>query len=135
MHIPPFCPEVPVTDLTAGLAYYRDRLGFTVDWADESLGLAGLSRGDARVFMSSADYRTWLGNKAPIVLWLNLDDRAAVDALHRSWAEAGVEVESAPAAKPYFLYEFFARDPDGNMLRIFYDFGWEERAATEAADG
>ena len=126
MDFPPACPEVPVAELPAALAYYRDRLGFTADWADEALGLAGLSRGKARIFMSNAGYRAGLGNRAPVVLWLNLANRAEVDDLHREWADAGVTVEAAPAAKPWRLYEFFARDPDGNVLRIFYDFGWEE---------
>jgi uncharacterized glyoxalase superfamily protein PhnB len=126
MQIPPLCPEIPVADLPAALAYYRDRLGFAVDWADEALGLAGLSRGDARIFMSDAGYRSGLGNQAPVVLWLNLGNRGEVDDLHRLWAGAGATVDGAPSAKPWRLYEFFARDPDGNVLRIFYDFGWEE---------
>ena len=134
MHFPAPCPEIPVAALAAGLAYYRDRLGFTIDWADESIGLAGLSRGDARLFMTSADYRTWLGNKGPIVLWLNLGNRAEVDALHAEWAGTGTTLLGPPAAKPYFLYEFFARDPDGNLLRVFYDFGWEERVAETDED-
>jgi hypothetical protein len=28
---------------------------------------------------------------------------------------------------PHKLYEFFAEDIDGNFLRVFYDFAWEER--------
>lgn len=34
MDFPAVCPEIPVSDLTAALAWYRDRLGFIVDWAD-----------------------------------------------------------------------------------------------------
>ena len=129
MHFPAFCPEVPVAALAPALAHYRERLGFAVDWADEALGLAGLSRGDARLFMSAANYRGGLGNRPPIVLWLNLSSRAEVDALHAQWTAAGAGLVDAPAAKPYRLYEFFARDLDGNVLRVFYDFGLEEDAA------
>jgi hypothetical protein len=60
MQFPAVCPEIPVLSLTAALAYYRDQLGFTVDWSDEQLGLAGLSRGDTRMFVSTAEYRSVL---------------------------------------------------------------------------
>ena len=128
MQFPALCPEAPVADLPAALAYYRDKLGFSIDWADEALGLAGLSRGDARMFMSNAAYNTHLGGKGPIVMWVNLSSRAEIDALYREWAAAGARIEAAPAAKPYKLYEFRAQDLDQNVLRVFYDFAWEEKS-------
>jgi uncharacterized glyoxalase superfamily protein PhnB len=127
MRIPPFCPEIPVSELAPALAVYRDRFGFTVDWSDEMLGLAGLSRDDARIFLATGSYRAGLGNHGPAVLWLNLTSRDAVDALYQEWTTKGVDLPTAPEAKPYKLYEFIAVDADGNMLRVFYDFGWEER--------
>lgn len=127
MHFPAICPEVPVKNLALALAFYRDRLGFTVDWSDEQLGLAGLSRGDTRLFMASAAYRSALGNQGPIVLWLNLANRGEVDALHAEWAASGAKISGPPQAMPHKLYEYFAEDIDGNMLRVFYDFAWEER--------
>jgi hypothetical protein len=126
MDFPPACPEIPVAALGEALAHYRDRLGFAVDWSDEWLGLAGLSRGQARLFMATAEYRSWLGNAGPLVLWLNLASRDEVDALHAEWSVAGARIVRAPEAKPYKLYEFFAADLDGNILRVFYDFAWEE---------
>lgn len=128
MQFPSVCPEVPVVNLPTGLAYYRDQLGFDIDWSDEELGLAGLSRGGTRIFMSAAHYRSHLGNQAPIVMWLNLSSRIEVDALYADWVATGAKVTSPPKPKPYKLYEFFTQDADGNILRVFYDFGWEERA-------
>jgi uncharacterized glyoxalase superfamily protein PhnB len=128
MQFPPVCPEVPVVSLAPALAYYRDQLGFAVDWSDEELGLAGLSRGDTRIFMGAAHFRSHFGTHGPIVLWLNLSSRAEVDALHAQWVAAGAKVTTSPQAKPYRLYEFFAEDTDGNIFRVFYDFGWEEKA-------
>jgi len=127
MKFPAPCPEIPVERLSEALAYYRDSLGFTVDWADEGLGLAGLSQGDCRVFMSTPAYREPLGVRGPIVLWLNVETRAEVDALHARWAAAGATIASEPLAQAHKLYEFFAQDLDGNYLRVFYDFAWEER--------
>ncbi len=128
MPFPAACPEIPVRSLTEALAYYRDRLGFTVDWSDEDLGLAGVSQGDSRLFLADAGYRADPGDAAAVVLWINGSDRSEVDAIHARWRDAGAAVESPPEAKPWKLYEFTARDPDGNRLRVFYDFGWEERA-------
>jgi predicted lactoylglutathione lyase len=127
MQFPSACPEIPVANLGAALAYYRDRLGFTIDWSDEGIGLAGLSRGESRMFMSTAEYRSILGNRGPMLLWINLSDRTEVDALHAEWAAAGASIAGPPEAKPYKLYEFFAEDVDGNHFRVFYDFAWEER--------
>ena len=129
MRLPAPCPEIPVAALPEALAYYRDCLGFTVDWSDEALGLAGISRGDARLFVASAAYRGGLGNAAPIVLWLNLNSRAEVDTLYAEWLAQGATIDDPPAPKPWRLYEYFARDPDGNRLRVFYDFGAEEDPA------
>lgn len=126
MTFPAACPEIPVERLADGLAYYRDKLGFTVDWSDEALGLGGLSQGATRLFMSTPAYREPLGVRGPILLWINLDNRAEVDALHARWAEAGAIIAGPPEAGPHKLYEFFASDPDGNHLRVFYDFAWEE---------
>jgi predicted lactoylglutathione lyase len=129
MHFPPTCPEIPVTDLARALAYYRDRLGFTIDWADEGAeGLAGVSRGDSRLFMTTRSSRSDPLFQGPVVLWLNLSNRAEIDALHGEWAKAGVIIAAPPAAKPYNLYEFFAKDLDGNCFRVFYDFRLETEA-------
>ena len=80
MIFPPACPEIAVAELAPALAYYRDCLGFTIDWSDETIGLAGLSQGQSRLFMASADYRTDQPNKGPVVVWLNLSSREEVDA-------------------------------------------------------
>jgi len=125
---PPAVPEIPVSDLPAALAWYRDRLNFAVDWADEELGLAGLSQGECRVFMGNAAHLDPIGVRPPVLLWFNAASREEVDEIHARWRAAGAEITLPPAARPWKLYEFLARDPDGNVLRVFYDFGWEEQA-------
>jgi uncharacterized glyoxalase superfamily protein PhnB len=128
---PPACPEIPVAELGPALAYYRDCLGFTVDWCVEELGLAGLSQGESRLFMGSAAYRSAQPNKGPVVVWLNLASRAEIDELYARWSAAGARIAEPPEAKPWNLYEFYAVDLDGNNLRAFYDFGSEERQTVE----
>ena len=124
-------PEIPVRDIAAATAYYRDCLGFTLDWGDEELGLAGISKGDCRMFLASHRYREQHGTVGPTSTWLNLDSRADVDELHRVWSASDARLVSAPQSKAWGLHEFTAADLDGNLFRVFYDFATPERA-TEA---
>lgn len=126
---PSAVPEIPVRDVVTAAAYYQRCLGFTVDWCDEELGLAGISRGDCRMFLASAHYRAGYANAGPSLTWLNLDGRTPVDELHRAWSTGGATIVSAPASKPWGLHEFTAADPDGNFLRVFYDFATPDREA------
>lgn len=119
-------PEIPVEDLGAALAYYENNLGFTIDWSDEELGLAGVSRGNCRMFLSNSDYRKAFGNVGPVMIWLNLNSKDEVDELYRLWSGSNAKLISEPESKPWFLHEFTANDPDGNMFRVFYDFGTGE---------
>jgi len=119
---PSAVPELPVRDLDAALQYYANCLGFTIDWGGGEGGIAGISRGDCRIFLTSAVFREHAGNTSPIVIWLNLDSKEAVDALHEAWRATQARIIAAPESKPWGLHEFTAADPDGNRLRVFYDF-------------
>ena len=46
-------PEMPVSDLSKAVAYYENNLGFTLDWGGEELGLAGISKGNCRIFLAN----------------------------------------------------------------------------------
>jgi uncharacterized glyoxalase superfamily protein PhnB len=115
-------PEIPVADLNAATEYYRDKFGFTLDWSEDGIGLAGISRGACRLFLANEDYRAHPGNVGPIVIWLNLDSIDAVNDLHSDWSGRGATIVADPETKPYGLHEFRATDLDGNVFRVFYDF-------------
>ena len=51
MNFPQAVPEIPVTNVDEAVAYYVNRLGFILDWGDEAGGIAGISRGDCRLFL------------------------------------------------------------------------------------
>ncbi|MGP8199765.1 MAG: VOC family protein [Limisphaerales bacterium] len=114
--LPTPIPQVPVRDLARAIEFYQLRLGFLLDWKHED-GIAGVSREKARLFLD----RVAEGALHPVRIWLNLDSVSEVDALHREWQESGVMISSAPAQKPWGLYEFIAEDCDGNSYRVFYD--------------
>jgi len=121
-------PEIPVRDINEAAAYYEGKLGFTLDWGGEELGLAGISKGNCRVFLANSDYRMEYGNIGPVLTWLNLESKEEVDDLYRQWSDTKAKLISAPESKPWGLHEFTAADPDGNLFRVFYDFATAERA-------
>jgi uncharacterized glyoxalase superfamily protein PhnB len=121
-------PEIPVSNLATALEYYATRLGFTIDWGDGGGGgIAGISRGNCRMFLTDAAFRENYGNTGPVLTWLNVDGRDEVDALHQEWRGSEARIVSPPESKSWGLYEFTAADPDGNLLRVFYDFATPER--------
>jgi len=124
-----------VQSIASATAYYRDSLGFTLDWSEEELGLAGISRGNCRMFLANQEFREGYGNVGPTLTWLNLDSKDAVDELYRAWSSSNAKVLSAPESKPWGLHEFTAADLDGNLFRVFYDFATPERERLSSSEG
>lgn len=125
---PSAVPEIPVRNLSEAVAYYQRSLGFTLDWGDDALGLAGVSKGHCRMFLASLEHRKEYGNAGPALIWLNLVSNEEVDELYRAWSASGARLISAPESKAWGLHEFTAADLDGNMFRVFHDFTTQERA-------
>jgi uncharacterized glyoxalase superfamily protein PhnB len=124
---PAAVPEIPVHDLDAALQYYKNCLGFNIDWGDQKGGIAGISKGNCRIFLTNAEFRQQYGNNGPVLIWLNLDGKEAVDALYEQWQNNQAKIIAPLQSKPWGLHEFTAADPDGNLLRVFYDFATPER--------
>lgn len=121
--LPSAVPEIPAANVDLAVAYYQRHLGFTLDWGgEEGGGIAGISRGDCRLFLTNTELRAASGSQAPITFWLNLDSIAEVDRLFAEWTESGATILSPAEAKPWGLHEFTAADLDGNRIRVFYDF-------------
>lgn len=84
MHLafPAAVPEIPVSDLKKSLAYYESQLGFSIDWGGEGGNMAGISRGQCRMFLTDDAFRKYYRNAAPVVVWLNLNSKQQVDELY-----------------------------------------------------
>ncbi len=121
MTFPPAVPEIPAADVDKAAAYYVNTLGFTFDWGDDDGGIAGISHGNCRLFLTNRAFREPYGTSGPILFWLNLESKAEVDELFAQWKAAQAKIVSVPEDKPWMLREFLAADIDGNLIRVFYD--------------
>lgn len=119
---PAAVPEIPVARIDAATDYYQKVLGFSMDWGDDNGGIAGISKGDCRMFLTNSAFREGKGSAAKVVIWFNLDSKKAVDELHETWSRANARIVSPPESKPWKLHEFTVADLDGNLFRVFYDF-------------
>lgn len=116
-------PEIPVTDMASALLYYEEKLGFNVDWGRDSGGIAGISQGRSRIFLTDLEFRGYFRNQPPVVVWLNLDSKEEVDELYEKWQRNGANVLHPPESKSWSrLHEFVITDPDGNVIRAFYNY-------------
>ena len=122
MTFPAAVPEIPAANVDHAADYYVRTLGFTLDWGDDQGGIAGISRGNCRLFLTNRPFREPHGNTSPALFWLNLESKAEVDELFASWKTAQAKIVSQPEDKPWKLREFMAADLDGNLIRVFYDF-------------
>ena len=55
--LPGAVPEIPVSDIFAATEYYRDKLGFKLDWLEAEIVLAGMSRDQCRLFLAGPAFR------------------------------------------------------------------------------
>ena len=126
-HFPKAVPEIPVSNVQKAAEYYVNALGFHLDWHNAEYGIAAVSQGECRMFLSDAPFRQGYGTVGPVMVWLNLNTKLEVDELYHRWRRAGAKTLDEPEDKPWRLREFRIADPDGNQLRVFFDFTWETR--------
>ena len=102
-------PILYVSSIQSSIAYYRDKLGFKLDWIDEG-DFASVTRGGAQLFMCEkcqGHPGSWT--------WVTTRD---VDALHADLKKRGAKIESPPENKRWGVREMLVADPDGNVLRF-----------------
>ena len=100
-------PELPVDDAAAAVRYYRDVLGFIVNYEQEDLGV--LDRDTIRILLlKRTPEHTGIGSA-----YIYVRD---VDALYAELVQRGADVQSAPVSQPWGLREFSIRDLARNRL-------------------
>jgi catechol 2,3-dioxygenase-like lactoylglutathione lyase family enzyme len=102
-----------VRDWRASRDWWRDRLGFEVEFEDEGGAMAAVrDESDLTVFLYQDD---------PVVIpprfsvAIQVDD---VEAIHRDLSDAGIEFEHPPA-KVFWGYGAELLDPNGYRIRLW----------------
>ncbi len=113
-------PVLPVPDVQAAAEYYRDRLGFSVDFLyGDPPTHASVSRGEwttegARIQFSRAPENATPGTGVVLYIFAGPD----VDGLCEQYRARGVHIASEPATYPWGMREFHIRNCNGYVLRF-----------------
>lgn len=107
-------PELPVADVRATQAYYRDRLGFRIAWLyEESYG--AVYNGKTELFLRRAS-----GPIERCCVFVRVADADAVLAAYR---ERGVTIVDEIASQPWGMREFTIEENNGHRFRIGHSAG------------
>ena len=105
-------PGLPVADVPAGVAYYRDVLGFSVNYAQHDLAV--LDRDSVRLLLTAKREDEGIGR-----CYLYVAD---ADTLYQSLTSRGARAIGPPVSYPWGLRNFTIVDPDGNELTFGQPF-------------
>jgi catechol 2,3-dioxygenase-like lactoylglutathione lyase family enzyme len=108
-------PVLRVADLSRSLTFYRDQLGFTVEFVDEGF-YAGVCRDDCRIHLKCAPPtpRDQAGFERDEHIDICVGVRNA-SSLSAVFTVASVPLVVPLRERPYGT-EFYVRDPDGYVL-------------------
>ncbi len=106
-------PELPVPDVKAAQAYYRDHLGFEIAWYDAEGNIGAVAHGDCAIFFRQSD-----APARPAVFWIFSED---VDAAHAACLAHGAQITTPIADTSWGMRQFTVADPYGNSFHIFHD--------------
>jgi uncharacterized glyoxalase superfamily protein PhnB len=102
-------PVLHVKDMTAALAYYRDKLGFDVTFSwKEPPRYVCLRLDDVSIHLNS--YVPPLGPSHVAIFC------KGVDALYEQCVARGIAIAEPIKNEPYGMREFVVTDPDGHRL-------------------
>jgi len=114
----PTAPEFFVRDVERSVAFYTERLGFTVLRQEPDFAVVALGQSHVLLAAEAHTSRALL-DAGPRGIGLNVrimvDD---VDALYRRAKAGGVPVTQEIADRSYGLRDFIVADPDGFCLRF-----------------
>jgi predicted enzyme related to lactoylglutathione lyase len=109
-------PVLHVPDVQATAAFYRDVLGFTFDFGDETYAVVWRDNSAIHFVRDS-------GTPTGVHLFQWVKD---VDAYHREIVSRGAIVASAPTDQPYGIREFGLRDVNGVTIVFGQDIDRDE---------
>jgi uncharacterized glyoxalase superfamily protein PhnB len=106
-------PGLPLDDMPAGVAYYRDVLGFKVNYQQHDLGV--MDRDDVRLLLIARTPRhNGIGSAYVYV--------EEADALYEELCAKGAKVQGEPVSQVWGLREFRVSDLEGNEITFGQPF-------------
>lgn len=114
-------PYIWVADVSAAAPYYRDVLGFQVDYTydysydGKDFGLANISRDCTRLQLRVCECE---GQVHTGTTFFRMQVQG-VDALFEEWTSKNVIVHSEPEDQPWGLRDFQVKDPEGNRIYVY----------------
>jgi catechol 2,3-dioxygenase-like lactoylglutathione lyase family enzyme len=106
-------PELPLADVPAGVRHYRDVLGFSVNYAQDDIGV--MDRDEARVLLiTRTSSHSGIGSA-----YFYVRD---ADALYTELLGRGADLQSTPISQPWGLREFSVLDLERNRLTFGQTF-------------
>jgi catechol 2,3-dioxygenase-like lactoylglutathione lyase family enzyme len=117
-------PILFVRDVSTSAAFFRDKLGFEIDFLYGTPPFYGsVSRGEVRVHLRFVHQPTFAELAASedslILATVEVSD---VQRLFEEFKERGAEFAQVPTRQPWGGTDFHVRDPDGNVIS-FVTFG------------
>ena len=104
-------PIIRVESLKAAPAYYRDKMGFKVDWDHgDPPNFGSVSRGEFVLFMCEQC-------QSSAGAW-SMTFVHDVDKLYADLQKRGAIIKMPPTDMPWELREMHVADPDGNVIRF-----------------
>jgi catechol 2,3-dioxygenase-like lactoylglutathione lyase family enzyme len=101
-------PQLPVTDIPATQAWYRDVRGFAVAGANDDFGAVSADR--VEIFFRRVD------TPGPsVTCCVRVED---ADALCEAYRERGAKIVEEISDRPWGMREFTVEDPNGHLFRI-----------------
>jgi uncharacterized glyoxalase superfamily protein PhnB len=106
-------PELPFNDVGAAVTYYRDVLGFRINYQQHDLGV--MDRDEITVLLIARDERhRGIGSFEVYV--------ENADALYAELCAKGANVQGEPVSRPWGLRDFRVLDPEGNRITFAQPF-------------
>ena len=106
-------PELPLSDVSAGVAYYQKVLGFHINYQQDDLGV--MDRDDVTLLLiERGDHHTGIGSCGVYV--------RDADALYAEMVARGAKVLGEPVSRPWGLRDFRVLDLEGNRITFSQPF-------------
>jgi catechol 2,3-dioxygenase-like lactoylglutathione lyase family enzyme len=106
-------PELPFDDVSAAVAYYKDVLGFRINYQQHDLGV--MDRGEITLLLIARGDR----HRAIGSAYVYIEN---ADALYAELRAKGADLQGEPVSHPWGLRDFRVLDPEGNRITFGQPF-------------